>query len=197
MLRKLKYIKVNLPNFNQKPEDVTEEEMRSKLKERGLVPPRPWMERQFFISSTGGVFEPYVPPEGDGKVSSITAQGAKQNLQFLEKKTKTMMAIRKIKSFEEDFDSPVFCKSAEEIYIKAHECLVNRDKEGIIKYVTERAYPELIHNIDNKTIHWKFLKSIELPRIVHARNTDVITKENVFAQLTVRFHTQQVILSYL
>lgn len=192
LLRKLKVLKIKLPDLNEKPEDLSEEEVRSRFKERGLLPPRPWMEKPFFISSTGGIFEPYVPPEGDGKVSSVTAQGAKQKLQFLEKKTKTMIAIRKVRTFEEDFETASFCKTAEEIYIKAHECLVIRDKEEIQKYVTERAYPEICHNIDSKTINWKYLKDVELPRIVHARCTDVITKENIFAQVTVRFHSQQV-----
>lgn len=107
-----------------------------------------------------------------------------------------MMAIRKVKSFEEDFDTPKFCKLAEEIYIKAHECLATRDKEKIIDYVTERAYPEIINNIERKTIHWKFLGNVELPRVVHARCTNLITKENIFAQLTVRFHTKQQLAVY-
>lgn len=144
------------------------------------------------MSTTGSVFEPYVPPEGDGKVSAITAQGAKQKLQFLEKKSKTMMAIRKIRSFEDDFDTPDFCKLAEEIYIKANECLAEGDKEKIIDYVTEKAYPEILHNIKNRTLHWKFIKNVELPRVVHARCTNLVTDENYFAQITVRFHTQQV-----
>lgn len=195
-LRKLKVIKVKLPNFNENTDNLTEEEIRSKMKERGLLPPRPWIENQYFISSTGGIFEPYVPPEGDGKVSPVSAQGAKQKIQFLEKKTKTMLAIRKIRSFEEDFDTPQFCKMAESIYIKAHECMMSRDEDEIIKHVTEVAYPEIIDNIANKTIRWKFLKNLELPRVAHARCTDVITKENIFAQITVRFHSQQVLAVY-
>lgn len=102
------------------------------------------------------------------------------------------MAIRKIRSFEDDFDTTDFCKTAENIYIKSHEMLALKDKYKIREFITERAYPEVMHNIRDKTINWKFIKSIELPRIVHARCTDIITKENIFAQLTVRFHTQQV-----
>lgn len=102
------------------------------------------------------------------------------------------MAIRKVRQFEEDFDTPKFCKETTEIYIKMHELLAKRAKEDIIDYVTETAYAEVIHNIDKKTIRWKYLKEIELPRVVQARCVDVITKENIFAQLTVRFHTQQV-----
>lgn len=103
-----------------------------------------------------------------------------------------MMAIRKIRTFDEDFDTPEFCKLAEEIYIKAHECMAAKDKDNISDYVTERAYPEILHNITDKTIHWKMIESVELPRVVHARCTDIITKENIFAQITVRFHTKQV-----
>lgn len=115
-----------------------------------------------------------------------------QSLTFLGKKSKTMMAVRKIRQFEEDFDAPKFCKQASEIYIKMHELLAKRDTENLIDYVTERAYPEVIHNIDKKTIRWKYLKDVELPRIVQARTTEVLSKENVFAQVTVRFHMQQV-----
>lgn len=108
-----------------------------------------------------------------------------------------MMAIRKIRSFEEEFNTEAFCKTAEDIYIKSHEALMSKDKYKIRELVTERAYPEVMHNMRNKTIHWKFIKNVELPRVVHARCTDIITKENVFAQLTVRLHTQQVIIFYL
>lgn len=166
------------------------------MKEHGILPARPWMETEYYISSTGAVFEGYIPPEGDGKVSPVSTQGAKQSLQFLEKKTKTMLSIRKIKQFDEDFETKEFCKHATDIYLKMHEAMAAGDKDGLIQYVTERAYPEVIHNIQNKSIRWKYIKDIELPRIVHARHTDVVTKENIFAQVTVRFHTQQVLAIY-
>lgn len=191
-MRALKVIKVELPTYNEK-EKLSEDEIRMKMKERGILPPRPWMERPFYLGATGGIFEAYVPPEGDGKISPITTQGAKQKLQFLEKKTKTMLAIRRVRSYEEDFDAPEFCSEAEGIYKKVHEYMASREMDKLEEVVTERAYPEVVHNIEDKTIHWKFLKSIELPRIVHARCTDIISKENLFGQITVRFHTQQVL----
>lgn len=73
-LRRAKVIPVKLPNYRERDDELTEEQVRSKLKEHGLLPPRPWVEQQFYISTTGGVFEPYVPPEGDGKISPISAQ---------------------------------------------------------------------------------------------------------------------------
>lgn len=195
-LRGLKVYKMDLPKYNEDLDNLSEEEMRSKYKEKGLLPPRPWIEKQIFISTTGGVFEAYVPPEGDGKVSPISAQGAKQTLQFLEKKTKTMMSIRKIRTYDEDFDVKEFCKNMEAIYLKSHECLMNKDTRGIREFVTERAYPEILHNVRDKTIRWKWICNVELPRVVHARTTHIVTNENIFAQVTVRFHTQQQLAIY-
>uniref|UniRef100_A0A7G3AUQ7 Large ribosomal subunit protein mL45 n=2 Tax=Lutzomyia longipalpis TaxID=7200 RepID=A0A7G3AUQ7_LUTLO len=195
-LRMKKVIKIKIPNLNEKPEDLSSDEMKSRLRERGVLPPRPWLERPFYISCTGGIFEPYVPPEGDGKMSSITKEGAKQKFEFIEKKSKSMMALRKIRQFEEDFDAPVFCKEAQDIYIKIHELMMNREKYKIREYLTERAYPEVMHNTRDKTIHWKFLKSLDYPKLVHARCTEMISKDNIFAQVTVRFHTQQILAIY-
>lgn len=69
-------IKVDLPNFEEMEKDkhLSPEEMRAKMKEKGLAPGRPWMERPFEISATGDIFEPYVPPEGDGKASMISKE---------------------------------------------------------------------------------------------------------------------------
>lgn len=52
-LRKLKYMKVELPNMNEDFESMTPEKVRQKMKERGLMPARPWVERQYYISATG------------------------------------------------------------------------------------------------------------------------------------------------
>ncbi|XP_013113533.1 large ribosomal subunit protein mL45 [Stomoxys calcitrans] len=195
-LRKLKFVKMDLPDFNEKSSDLPKEELKKRMKERGYVPPRPWLERPFHISCTGGIFEPYVPPEGDGKKSFISTAGAKQKFEFLEKKSKSMLAVRKIRGYEEDFDTDNFASTAQDIYIAGHKYMAAKDKHKLREYITERCYPEMMHNVKDKTIHWSFLKSLEPPRMVHARVTDVISKENLFAQVTVRFHTQQLLAIY-
>lgn len=148
------------------------------------------------IQQTSAIFEPYVPPEGDGKLSKFSAGGAKQTYEFLEKKSKSMMAIRKIRSFEEDFSPKDFAETAQDIYIRTHEALMNNDESAIRENVTERLYPEVKFNTENVTIRWKFLGSIEPPRVVHARQTHLVAKENIFAQITVRMHTQQSLAIY-
>lgn len=151
-----------------------------------------------FLNSiqTGGAFEAYVPPEGDGKRSIFSKAGAKQNLEFLEKKSKSMMAVRKIRTYDEDFEPKEFAIKAQEIYVQAHEALMARDNLRLQELVTERAYPEMRHNAESTTIRWKFLQSLEPPRVVHARQTHVITEENIFAQVTVRMLTQQTLAIY-
>jgi large subunit ribosomal protein L45 len=67
---------VELPDFeeDERNKGMTPEEMRLKMKEKGLQPGRQWMERPFEISATGDIFEPYLPPEGDGKASIISTE---------------------------------------------------------------------------------------------------------------------------
>ncbi|XP_057337394.1 probable 39S ribosomal protein L45, mitochondrial [Microplitis mediator] len=195
--RKEKVIKVKLPNYNEpEDEELSQEKIRSKLKEQGLMPSRPWIEKQIFLGCTGAVFEPYIPPEGDGKFSVITTTGVKQKADFMKKKGTSYLAVRKIRTFDEDFSIGDFEDEAQQIYLKAHEAIAKKDKENLRLYVTEKAYPEVQHNTLDKTIHWRFNESLELPRIVHARCTHIITKENIFAQLTVRFHNQQTLAVY-
>lgn len=182
-LRTQKVLKVKLPDYNEDTSSMPPEKIRQKMKERGFLPPRPWMERPFYISATGGTFEGYVPPEGDGKASLTSPTRAKQAVQLLEKKSKSMMAVRKIKSFEENFDTKEFAVKAQQIYIKAHNALASGDKITLRENVTEKAYPEFRYNSHNKTIHWKFLDSLEPPRVVHARCTDVVSKDNIFGQV--------------
>lgn len=196
--RRLKVIKVDLPDFNEatSTNDLTPDEIRAKMKEKGMSPPRPWMERPFEISSTSDLFEPYVPPEGDGKASYVSKEGAKQTAEIVSKKSKTWLAFRKIRNFDEDFESKPFAEEAQKIYLDVHRAVAEKDKFKLRELVTEKAYPEVTLNMLYKTIHWKFLDTIEPPRVVHARCTDVIQKENVFAQITCRFFTKQSLAIY-
>nr|SVE84505.1 EOG090X0DDP [Daphnia pulex] len=197
-LRRLKVQKVKLPNFreDQDASKLSPDQIRARMKEQGMLPPRSWMERPVFVSATSSVFEAYVPPEGDGKLSALTLGGAKQSMELLSKKSKSMMAVRKIKSFEEDFSTKYFPEEAQEIYLKAHKALAEKDDDTLHQCVTELCYPLMTDDLRSCTVRWQFLKSLEPPRVVHARCTEVINKENIFSQVTVRFHTQQTLAVY-
>lgn len=43
-----------------------------------------------------------------------------------------------------------------------------------------------------KTIRWSFLESLEPPRVVQVRCPDMVSKTNLYGQVTVRMHTRQV-----
>ncbi|XP_064471916.1 large ribosomal subunit protein mL45-like [Ornithodoros turicata] len=196
--RRLKYVKIELPDYEEirLKDRLTLEEMRSKLKEKGIAPARPWTEKPVFISCSGGLFEPYVPPEGDGKVTMLSKEGALQRMRQLEKKGRTMLAIRKVRGFEDDFDITEFAELAQQIYIDTHKALADMNKDKLHELVTEYCYPDMVYSARLKTIKWQFLKSLEPPRVVHVRTEGMITKENVMAQITLRLHTQQTLAVY-
>lgn len=52
-LRAQKFLKLDLPDPNEEMGTLSSEKVRQKMKERGFLPPRPWMERPFYISATG------------------------------------------------------------------------------------------------------------------------------------------------
>lgn len=51
-------------------------------------------------------------------------QGAKQKIEFVGKKGKSMWAIRKIKKNDDEFDVDEFLIFAQDIYVKAHEAML-------------------------------------------------------------------------
>lgn len=78
-LRREKVIKIKLPSFEDDDDDddptkLSKEKIRSRMKEHGFLPQKPWQERPTFISSTPSIFESYVAPEGDGKYSTVTKE---------------------------------------------------------------------------------------------------------------------------
>ncbi|KAI5706128.1 hypothetical protein M8J75_005101 [Diaphorina citri] len=185
--RAKKFAPVELPDYHKKEKSLSEmtpEEVRTYFKENGVQPTRVWKERYFYISSSSDTFEQYVPPEGDGKISAINSAGAKQKLELLKKKTTSWRNVKKIRSYEPDFELyPDFIDLAQDIYVKSYESLVRGDIDEISQYVTERALPEALSNIKNKTIHWKYIKSIEPPRVAHVRCAEVLAIYDRFGRL--------------
>merc|ERR1719402_547282 len=82
------------------------------------------------------------------------------------------------------------------IYREAHTALAEGDEDKMHKFVTEKAFPEMMNMAKRKTIRWNFIKSLEPAKVVHARCEKILSDENFFGQLTVRFHTQQTLAVY-
>ncbi|KAK1886331.1 39S ribosomal protein L45 mitochondrial [Dissostichus eleginoides] len=155
-----------------------------------------YFERPINIASTSGVFDPYIPPEGDARLSSLSKEGLKQRAEQIKQSAGSQLAIRKIKEHDPQFSTKSFAEQAQEIFIEAHTALTQFNKEKLHSLLTERCYPEMTRGNRYKTISWRFLESLEPPKVVHARCPDMISKGNLYGQVTVRMHSKQTLAIY-
>ena len=56
-------------------------------------------------------------------LSTFFPQGAKQRTLVAQRKTKTLLAVRKIRKYDEAFDPRTFVEEAQDVYIQAHKLL--------------------------------------------------------------------------
>jgi len=54
---------------------------------------------------------------------------------------------------------------------------------------------EMTWKLEKKSFRWKYIESLEAPRVVHVRCTEMLNKENLYAQITVRLLTRQVCIT--
>ena len=113
-------------------------------------------------------------------------------------KGKSLREVRKIKKLEDDFEIKQFPSDAIEIFTEAQKCLedVKKNKGRLHELVTEKAYPLMTFGLETKTFRWNFIESIEPARVVHVRTTDMMSKDNMYGQVTVRFHSKQTLALY-
>ncbi|XP_053217107.1 39S ribosomal protein L45, mitochondrial [Podarcis raffonei] len=175
---------------------TTPEEQMKHARAAGLVVPHERLIRPMNVSCTAGIFDPYIPPEGDARVSSLSKEGLKQRTEQVKQTAVSQLAIRKIKDFDPDFSTKTFPEKAQNIFIEAHNNLTNFNKEKLHSLVTERCYPEMVRGNRYKTIRWSFLESLEPPRVVQVRCPDMVSKTNLYGQVTVRMHTRQSLAIY-
>ncbi|XP_077993647.1 large ribosomal subunit protein mL45-like [Glandiceps talaboti] len=159
-------------------------------------PKQSYLDRQICISSTGDIFQPYVPPEGDGKSTTLSTEGVKQRTERLKHIGVSTFDLRKIRKHEPEFSTKDFPIEAQDIFIRAHNALQHFDKTILHQLVTEKCYPDIVRGFRYKTIRWNWLESIEKPKVVHVRCSDMITKGNTYGQVTVRFHSKQTLALY-
>ncbi|XP_070712705.1 large ribosomal subunit protein mL45 [Pempheris klunzingeri] len=172
------------------------EDSEAKARAAGIVFRQQYIERSINIACTAGVFDPYIPPEGDARLSSLSKEGLKQRTEQIRQSAASQLAIRKIKEYDSLFTTKDFAEQAQEIFIEAHNALAQFNKEKLHSLVTERCYPEMTRGNRYKTIRWRFVESLEPPRVVHARCPDMVSKNNLYGQVTVRMHSRQTLAIY-
>uniref|UniRef100_A0A8C5QGF8 Large ribosomal subunit protein mL45 n=1 Tax=Leptobrachium leishanense TaxID=445787 RepID=A0A8C5QGF8_9ANUR len=175
---------------------VSMDDMVKRAQAAGIVAPQEFIERPITLSCTAGIFDAYVPPEGDARVSSLSREGLKQRTEHLKQTASSQLAIRKIKEHDREYSSKTFPEKAQEIFIAAHECLTQFNRHKLHSLVTERCYPEMVRGNRRRTIRWSFVESLEPPRVVQVRCPDMVTKGNLYGQVTVRMHSRQSLVIY-
>ncbi|XP_022623391.1 39S ribosomal protein L45, mitochondrial isoform X2 [Seriola dumerili] len=160
----------------------------------GVVIRQEYLERPINIACTAGIFDAYIPPEGDARLSTLSKEGLKQRTEQIRQSAGSQLAIRKIKEHDSLFSTKDFAERAQEIFIEAHNALTQFNKEKLHSLVTERCYPEMTRGNRFKTIRWRFVESLEPPRVVHARCPDMVSKGNLYGQVTVRMHSKQTVM---
>ncbi|NXK95020.1 RM45 protein, partial [Formicarius rufipectus] len=91
------------------------------------------------------IIDPYVPPEGDARLSSLSKEGLKQKVDRLKQTAASQLA------------KPICCNWV------CFLCSFNKQK--LHSLVTERCYPEMVRGNRYKTIRWGFVESLEPPRL--------------------------------
>ncbi|XP_040041494.2 large ribosomal subunit protein mL45 [Gasterosteus aculeatus] len=173
-----------------------QENPEAKARAAGIVIKQQYFERPINIACTAGIFDPYIPPEGDARLSTLSKEGLKQRTEQMRQSASSQLAIRKIKDHDSEFATKSFAERAQEIFTEAHNALTQFDKEKLHSLVTERCYPEMTRGNRYKTISWRFVESLEPPKVVHARCPDMVTKGNLYGQVTVRMHSKQILAIY-
>lgn len=66
----------------------------------------------------------------------------------------------------------------------------------MLNFVTENALRIMTENMKFKTIRWKWIESLEQPVVQHVVTREMLSKSDIFAQVTVRLHSRQVIFLF-
>ncbi|NXH87616.1 RM45 protein, partial [Edolisoma coerulescens] len=141
------------------------------------------------------IMDPYVPPEGDARLTSLSKDGVKQQMQKLRQTAASQLAYVPL------------CLGKAGIWGEKQEfggeprgdrgCfLCSFNKQKLHSLVTERCYPDMVRGNRYRTIRWRFLESLEPPRVVHVRCDSVMNRGNLYGQVTVRMHSRQILAIY-
>ncbi|CAK6438360.1 unnamed protein product [Pipistrellus nathusii] len=178
------------------PKYKSQKEFIERSRKAGIVIPPERLERPIHLACTGGIFDPYVPPEGDARVSALSKEGLAQKTERLKKNVASQLSIRRIRDHDANFKIKDFPEKAKDIFIEAHLCLNNSDHDRLHALATENCFPDMVWDIQYKTVRWSFVESLEPAQVVQVRCSSMVNEGNVYGQITVRMHTRQTLAIY-
>ncbi|NWY33033.1 RM45 protein, partial [Pheucticus melanocephalus] len=142
------------------------------------------------------IMDPYVPPEGDARLTSLSKDGVKQQMQKLRQTAASQLAWS-VCGEKGEF---VWGEKGEFVWGErgslCGKCKNFFNKQKLHSLVTERCYPDMVRGNRYKTIRWRFVESLEPPRVVHVRCEGVLNRGNLYGQVTVRMHSRQILAIY-
>ncbi|NWV48803.1 RM45 protein, partial [Daphoenositta chrysoptera] len=142
------------------------------------------------------IMDPYVPPEGDARLTSLSKDGVKQQVQKLRQTATSQLAnLWGKQEFGNLWGKREFVGESRNLGI----CGESRNffnKQKLHSLVTERCYPDMVRGNRYRTIRWRFVESLEPPRVVQVRCESVMNRGNLYGQVTVRMHSRQILAIY-
>ncbi|XP_058954845.2 large ribosomal subunit protein mL45 [Pocillopora verrucosa] len=149
------------------------------------------LNRPYLIESPGVIFSDYLPIR---RYYFFTPRGIKERWNAFKNGFWTIYSLVYIRRHIKPFKLTDFGPSAQEIYIAANEALARKSKKDLQEVVTNSVYRALSNEFfpPNKNLHWRFVSAVTRPQVVHVRVGQVQTKDNLFAQITVKIHSKQV-----
>ncbi|NXJ71879.1 RM45 protein, partial [Rostratula benghalensis] len=143
------------------------------------------------------IMDPYVPPEGDARLTSLSKDGLKQKMEKLKQSAASQLAYVLLLDEGEGTLAGAAQRGGGQVSWGNWLCFTcSFNKQKLHSLVTERCYPEMVRGNRYKTIRWSFVESLEPPRVVHVRCDSLINRGNLYGQVTVRMHTRQVLAIY-
>ncbi|NXN73306.1 RM45 protein, partial [Himantopus himantopus] len=141
------------------------------------------------------IIDPYIPPEGDARLTTLSKDGVKQKMEKLKQTAASQLAY--VPLFSLICAAEVLFGSLQYVYLSNWVCFTcSFNKQKLHSLVTERCYPEMVRGNRYKTIRWSFVESLEPPRVVHVRCDSIVNRGNLYGQVTVRMHTRQILAIY-
>ncbi|NXO71460.1 RM45 protein, partial [Phainopepla nitens] len=142
------------------------------------------------------IMDPYVPPEGDARLSSLSKDGVKQQVHKLRQTAASQLAWNLWEKREFVAGKSWNLWEKREFVRNLFPFLCSFNKQKLHSLVTERCYPDMVRGNRYKTIRWRFVESLEPPRVVHVRCESVLNRGNLYGQVTVRMHSRQILAIY-
>ncbi|NXB42978.1 RM45 protein, partial [Leucopsar rothschildi] len=143
------------------------------------------------------IMDPYVPPEGDARLTSLSKDGVKQQVQKLRQTAASQLAkylLRPTTPWQRGERG--YWRGGKKGEFVGNSFLCSFNKQKLHSLVTERCYPDMVCGNRYRTIRWRFVESLEPPRVVHVRCEGVMNRGNLYGQVTVRMHSRQILAIY-